>query len=211
MDKNIVDSLAWHPLFFQKSAIWSILSLIISAVVAYRIDTPCFKEKTTLRTLISHIGKGFFLGSVLTITSMINMFYVFNNGQLSFHTLDDPEKTKFVFYSMISFCMVFAISLATRINTIENDRRKDTRYKTNADIEVEINEKRYNGRLKNISKGGALIHSRDFIADQDESITIKIKDEEIHTGNVLKFIKGTFRISFRHDVEMAIIRRVLFQ
>jgi hypothetical protein len=195
-----------------KLSVWPLVCFVIAGFIAYRCDTPCFKSEKTLHIRILLVfSKAFLLGLFISLTVIFCYFISSPEAEIiGLPDLKPKDICNLVCYSIMGFFIGFALFFTSRSQTI-SDRRKYQRLKSNTPIFVVMDNKKFQAKLKNISREGAYIKCDQLsAAGAGETLKTEFQGNREITGRIVDFYNGKLRMSFQSEISFSEIRNILF-
>ncbi len=83
----------------------------------------------------------------------------------------------------------------------DQERRKRTRYKVDKPVTIRDGDEKHNGRLTDISSGGAAVNAEeiDALFDDEQSLELELDDFGTLPGNVVRTLDDGFAMEFDLD------------
>lgn len=85
----------------------------------------------------------------------------------------------------------------------DQERRRQTRYKLDRPVTIRDGSEAHNGRLADISSGGAAVNAveDDTVFDEDQELELEMEEFGRLSGNVVRTLDDGFAMSFDLDEE----------
>jgi hypothetical protein len=177
-------------------AIWSLISMVTAAFVAYRLDSFTESRTSLSRKIALTTGGALFQGSLTAAVAMFAIFHSKNAGSFDVDKLMANGEAMGMMVVLTTMCFIIGCSLFVVSKFRKPENRHGERHETAKDVDFQIDGEQYKGKILNASSGGVLLSSLEQGFTPDHDIVIHAENSAEVNGKITNVKNGKMNIKF---------------